>query len=164
MCVHKYYIFKRCGHSFFDRNLLVACNLATIAVYPLLTRESIQDNTGKMLNLEETATQSPKSSDPRAENDNGKFRSQWRKSKRFSSACRPRAFAYTSYNIEKLCSGCERRRSELLEVAEENIKNAEGRQGIKSPTMESDDEAGSTGFWNEIADETASNNFEDSQW
>lgn len=163
MCIHKYYIFKRCGHSFFDHNPLVVCDLATIAVYPLLAREPTQVNTEKMLNLEETATQSPKSPDARLENDNEKFKSRWPKSKSFLSACRPRAFAYTSYNIEKLCSSCESRRSELLEVAEGNIKNAKGTRSVKSPIVESDGEAGNAGFWNEIADETDTNNHEDSQ-
>jgi hypothetical protein len=92
MCVHKYYIFLNCGHSFFAPGPLITCPKATFLPLPPsqyyhLSRKS------------SVSTHAP-----------------------FSSTCVPKAHPYRTVRINHgLCLNCEVQRKSLLAQAEQDF-------------------------------------------
>lgn len=95
MCVHKFYIFLNCGHSFFAPNPLIPCPDAEFT--PLHPSEHY-----RLSSKLPVLTHEP-----------------------FSTNCTPEAHPYRTVRIYNgLCLHCEVRREHLLARAEQDIGNA----------------------------------------
>jgi hypothetical protein len=92
MCIHKYYIFLNCGHSFFAPGPLVTCKKATFLPLPPSQHYRLSRKSS-------VSTHTP-----------------------FSSTCMPEAHPYRTIRITYgLCLDCEVRRKYLLAQAEQDF-------------------------------------------
>ena len=93
MCIHKYYIFTNCGHSFFAPGPLQLCAEATFQPLP----------PSKHYKLSRRSAISTHAA--------------------YSSTCSPKAHPYRTVRIEYgLCLHCELRRAQLLKNAEDTME------------------------------------------
>jgi hypothetical protein len=92
MCIHKYYIFLNCGHSFFAPGPILICDKATFPSLPPLQHYRLSLRSS-------ISTHAP-----------------------YSSTCVPEVHPYRTVRIRcGLCLDCEIRRHYLLEQAEQNF-------------------------------------------
>jgi hypothetical protein len=92
MCIHKFYIFQNCGHSFFASRPLIPCADAKFTPLPPSKHYYLSRSLG-------TIAHEP-----------------------FSSTCTPQAHPYRTIRInDGLCLDCEVRRKYLLAQAEQDL-------------------------------------------